>query len=318
MTALRSNRRSFAAFFFADYRTEFVTAHRACKTAAEREQLELIMKARWTEAELQEFARVYYFRNAKDYPTAVSYCRAIAELGEYYEAKPSLYPPKWLREFRKGGSKPMPPRREALLKRGRGNGPEVTANEYAWPDHTEEFRSMIEQRCRAFFKDIPPDKPVHPNAWAASLRWYRSEQSDLRRAAEDAKYSLLGKALKKSPSKGYKVVSSFLYVGRSFGDGSYTKSTLRPHFEREFKGHTPEFREEVTALARKDNHLRPRVRQPQSLDGCVPPSLRTHRKNQTINTRTTSSRGFPSSARPAALYQFDYFQPGSHRPSLGS
>jgi hypothetical protein len=186
------------------YRTEFVMAHRACKTAAEREQLALIMKARWTEAEVQEFARVYYFRNGKDYPTASSYRAAIADLGEHYsgmassDAKPSAFPHGWLKEFRKGGSKPLPPRREALLKRGRGNGPFVTYDEYAWPDHTEEFRSMIEQRCRDYF-NIAPHLPVHPNAWAASHRAYLREQIDLRRAAEDAKYSLLGKAHKKSP-----------------------------------------------------------------------------------------------------------------------
>src|SRR5450756_131211 len=123
------------------YRTEFVIAYRACKTTTEREQLALIMKARWTEAELHEYARVYYFRNGKDAPTAASYRRAIADLGEHYKglaspgAKLSSYPNEWLREFRKGGSKPIPPRREALLKRGRGNGPFVTYEEYAWPNH---------------------------------------------------------------------------------------------------------------------------------------------------------------------------------------
>jgi hypothetical protein len=74
-------------------------------------------------------------------------------------------------------------------------------------------------------------------------------------------------------------VSSFSYVGRSFGDGSYTESTLQPHFEREFKGHTLEFREEVEALARKDNHLK---RQPRSLEGRVSQELRTDQKYQSI------------------------------------
>src|SRR5450755_2936149 len=86
------------------YGNEFVAAHRACKTDVEREQLALIIKARWTEAELQEYARVYYFRNGKDNPTASSYRAAIADLASP-EAKISSYPNVWLREFRKGGSK---------------------------------------------------------------------------------------------------------------------------------------------------------------------------------------------------------------------
>jgi hypothetical protein len=245
------------------YQTEFVAAHRACKTDVELEQLALIVKARWTEAELHEYARIYYFRNGKDHPTASSYRCAIADVGSYYMALQDRgaklsKQPLWLKEFRGGGSKPLPRRREALLKRGRGNGPFVTSDEYAWPDHTEEFRSMIERRCRDYFK-IAPDRPVHPNAWSASMRWYIREQNDLQRAAYVAKYSLLAKALKKSPPKGYKVVSSFLYVRRSYSDGSWSEGSLQPHFEREFKGHTPEFREEVEALARKDNRLRPRA-----------------------------------------------------------
>jgi hypothetical protein len=244
--------------------TEFADARRACRTTTEREQLALIRRARWTSAELQEFAGLYYFKNGRDYPTPSSYRRAIADLARHYhgmtytDTKASQYPHEWLRQFRKGGSKPLPPRREGLLIRGRGHQAAISQWEYSWPGHTEEFRAFIEQRCRDYF-DIAPHQPVHVNAWEASQRAYQREESDLRRAAEDAKYSLLGKALKKSPPRGCKVVSSFSYVGRSFGDGSYTKSTLRPHFDREFKGHTPEFREEVTALARKDNHLGPRA-----------------------------------------------------------
>jgi hypothetical protein len=41
-------------------------AHRACKTAAEREKLALIIKARWTEAELHEYARLYCFKSGGD------------------------------------------------------------------------------------------------------------------------------------------------------------------------------------------------------------------------------------------------------------
>jgi hypothetical protein len=174
------------------YRTEFAAAYRACKTDAQREQLELVMKSGWTEAELYEFARVYYFRNGKDTPTASSYRCAIAELGEHYQpllqsrnVKPSEHL-NWLREFRKGGSKPTPPRREALLTRGRGNGPFVTYDEYQWPDHTEEFRSMIEQRCRDYF-NIAPASPVHPNAWVASHRAYLREQAEPARKAAVAR-----------------------------------------------------------------------------------------------------------------------------------
>jgi hypothetical protein len=190
--------------------TEFADARRACRTTTEHEQLALILRARWTSAELQEFARLFYFKNGRDYPTPSSYRRAIADLARHYhgmtytDTKPSQYPHEWLRQFRKGGSKLMPPRREGLLIRGRGNGPEVTSEEYAWPHHTEAFRSMIEQRCRDYF-DIAPNQPVHPNAWAASHRAYLREQSDLRRAEEDAKHSLLGKptplAVDRAPSR---------------------------------------------------------------------------------------------------------------------
>jgi hypothetical protein len=289
------------------YRTEFVTAHRACKTTAEREQLALIIKARWTEAELHEFARVYYFRNGKDYPTAASYREAIADLGEHYsgmtssDAKPSSFPHGWLKEFRKGGSKSMPPRREALLKRGRGNGLFVTPEEYAWPDHTEEFRSMIEQRCRDYF-NIAHDCPVHPNAWAASHRAYLREQAEparkaavteaaAREAARIAREAvtlvLSPKAKKRSANRADqedRAAFEYCYEGQREGPlrawiqaHPFTHretqaqrraaletrppfellGKLKPHFSFHFAGHTPEFREEVAALARKDHGLRP-------------------------------------------------------------
>lgn len=229
------------------YRTEFATAHRACRTTAEREQLSEVIRRGWTEAQLTEYARRYFFRNGKDYPTGVSYREAIATIVS------SCGDRSWRKKF----SEPLSPRPERLLVRGKGfmTGA-VTSADYSWPGHTEDFRSMIEQRCRAYFH-IAAGKPVNVNAWAASLRWYEREQLDLRIAAEEARYSLIPKALKKSPPTGYKVVSSFLYVARSYGDGSYSEGALHPHFNRDFKGHTAEFREDVAALARKDNHLRP-------------------------------------------------------------
>jgi hypothetical protein len=237
---------------------DFADASRACRTPAEREQLELILRAQWTSAELQEYARLFYFKNGRDYPTPSSYRRAITDLARHYylmtytDAKPSQCPHEWLRQFRKGGSMPLPPRREALLKRGRGNGPEVTPEEYAWPHHTEEFRELIEQRCRDHFT-IAPDQPVHPNAWAASLRWYdREKQAAVnaqRIATEAATLSLSPKSLKKSTTKAprRKIVSSF----------EYRDGPLKPHFSYFFKGHSPEFLEEVAAMARKDRGIRP-------------------------------------------------------------
>ena len=166
--------------------TEFADAHRACRSTTEREQLALVLKAKWSEAELHEFARLYHFRNGKDYPTATSYRRAIAGLAVHYrgmgypDAKPSDYPHEWLRQFRKGGSKLLPPRREGLLQRGRGlSHYRISDEEYGWPGHTEEFRSMIEQRTRDYF-NIAPEQPVHVNAWAASKRVYDREQSEAR------------------------------------------------------------------------------------------------------------------------------------------
>jgi len=145
----------------------------------------------------------------------------------------------------------LPPRREGLLKRGRGNGPKVTDDEYAYPEHTEEFRSMIEQRCRDYFQ-MGPDSPLHPNAWAASQRAYWrekfSEAEVIRKKTEAVAFCL---APKKSPkgSPRRKLAPQFDY--------SDWGQTLKPHFNYEFPGHTAAFREEVAALARKDRGKKP-------------------------------------------------------------
>jgi hypothetical protein len=235
--------------------TEFADAHRACRTATEREQLALVLKARWTSSELSEFARLHYFKNGRDYPTPSSYRRAIASLAGHYSglqypgSKLSNYPHDWLKQFRKGGSKPLPPRRDGLLQRGRGlSHYRINAEEYGWPDHTEEFRALIEQRARDYFK-IAPDQPVHVNAWAASQRAYDREQNAeaevLRKETEAVTFHLVPKSRKKSP-KGprRKLAPQF--------DDSFWGQTLKPHFNYEFPGHTDAFREEVAALARKD------------------------------------------------------------------
>lgn len=249
------------------YQTEFADAHRACKTSAEREQLALIIKAQWTEGELHEFARLYHFRNGKDYPTGMSFRRAIEDLGRHYrgmaypDAEPSDYPHEWLKHFRKGGSKPLSPRRKELLQRGRGLSQyRVSFEEYSWPGHTEEYRSMIELRCRDYFK-IAPDQPVHVNAWAASKRAYGREcyaHREAERKATEAVTLVLSpkvlknsKATKKSKAKAprRKIVSSY--------DSGDVYDTLKPHFNYDFPGHTPAFLEEVAALARRDRGLSP-------------------------------------------------------------
>jgi len=246
------------------YQTEFADAHRACRTPTEREQLAIVIRDGWTEAELHEYARLYFFPNNKDYPTALSYRRAIASISENY--KPTSWGStdykrvsgrtdalEWRKQFRKDGSKPLPPRREGLLKRGRGNGPNVTSAEYAWPEHTEEYRSMIEQRSRDYFQ-MGPDSPLHPNAWAASQRAYwrerQSEAEVLRKETEAVTFHLVPKSRKKSPkAPRRKLAPQF--------DNSFWGQTLKPHFNYEFPGHTEAFREEVTALARKDRRKKP-------------------------------------------------------------
>lgn len=245
--------------------TEFADAHRACRTITEREQLALVLKARWAPAELSEYARLFHFRNGKDNPTATSYRCAIADLAVHYrglgypDAKPSDYPHEWLRQFRKGGSKPLPPRREGLLQRGRGLSRRISGEEYSWPGHTEEFRSMIEQRTRDYL-GIAPEQPVHVNAWAASKRAYDREQQAValasRRETEAITLSMSPKSRKKSPkAPRRKVVSSFDYS--FWGHDGKLKGPLKPHFNHNFEGHTAAFRQEVAALARKDNGLRP-------------------------------------------------------------
>lgn len=238
---------------------EFAEAQRACRTAAEREQLALVRRARWTSAELAEYARLFYFKNGKDYPTAQSYRRAIADLGRHYHlltsarAKPSDFPHDWLQRFRRGGSRPMPPRRQGLLIRARDMSHRVTSEEYSWPDHTEEYRSMIEQRCRDYFGNIPIDQAPHVNAWAASQRAYQREIAAQAKAQEVFTLVLSPKVLKKSKTKAprRKIVSSVDV------DDWYFSSKLKPHFSFEFPHHTPSFLEEVTALARNDRRLPP-------------------------------------------------------------
>ena len=238
---------------------DLTEAQNACRTPAEREQLALVLKARWTEAELSEYARLFHFRNGKDYPTATSYRRAIADLAEHYrglgypDSKPSDYPHAWLKSFRKGGSKPLPPRREGLLQRGRGLGHcRVSYEEYAWPGHTEEYRSLIEQRCRDYF-GIAPGQRVHVNAWAASRRAYDREQyaeAEVLRKATEATSLCLAPRKKPPKSPRRKIVSSFDYTFSGY-------DKLKPHFHEDFPGHSDAFREEVAALARKDRGKRP-------------------------------------------------------------
>ena len=87
---------------------DFSEAQRACRTPAERELLTKVVGGGWTPAELTEYARLYFFRNARDYPTPTSYRRAIEDISgvgawcirEFY----FLY--AWLNLFRAGGSKP--------------------------------------------------------------------------------------------------------------------------------------------------------------------------------------------------------------------
>lgn len=236
-------------------RPDFTDSRKACRTPAEREQLDQVIRAGWTSDELHEFARLYFFKNGRDYPTATSYRRAIEDIAgceawtPMHNDGPSYeHPCSWLKLFRKGRSKPLPPRREGLLQRGRGLSGRISDEEYSWPGHTEEYRSLIEQRARDYFK-IAPDQPMHVNAWAASQRAYGREQykerEALRKKTEAAAFYLAPKSRKKLP-KGPR---------RKFApqfDSTFWGQTLKPHFNYEFPGHTEAFREEVAARARQD------------------------------------------------------------------
>src|SRR5260370_2899205 len=97
-------------------------ARNACRTPAEQEQLARIIKAGWTSAELSEYARLYFSRNGRDYPTPTSYRRAIGDIVRCskwrdVDEEPSYDDPLgWLELFRKGGSKLLPPRRPTFLQ----------------------------------------------------------------------------------------------------------------------------------------------------------------------------------------------------------
>jgi hypothetical protein len=238
--------------------SDFADARKACRTPAEHEQLAIVIKSGWTSAELSEYARLLFFRNGRDYPTPASYRGAIADIERTAVHKPHGHKPSyndpfaWRRLFRKGSSKLVPPRREGLLQRGRGNTGCVSSDEYAWPGHTEEYRSMIEQRCRDYFK-IGPSVTVHVNAWAASQRAYHREleaaAAVVSKQTEAVNFIL---APKKSP-KG----SPRRKLAPQYDEGGWWGPTLKPHFNYEFPGHTPAFREEVAARARKDREKKP-------------------------------------------------------------
>ena len=110
---------------------------------------------------------------------------------------------------------------------------------------------MIEQRARDYFK-IAPEQPVHVNAWAASQRAYSRErwaEAEAERKQTEALdfYLVPKKSPKGTPRRKLAPQHDLTHWGQ----------TLKPHFNYEFPGHTPAFREEVAALARKDRRKKP-------------------------------------------------------------
>jgi hypothetical protein len=216
----------------------FAAAHKACQTPEEREELAIVIQARWTEAELHEYARLFFFRNKKDYATPASLRRAILDVAGCVrwicnDEPPSHHNPiAWLKLFRKGGSKPLPPRREGLLIRSRGQLFRVSHDEYAWTGHTEKFRALIEQEARDYFK-LGPDTPLHPNAWAAAYRAHGRSEANEAAKARAAKAPKVRKKPRKKPHK------------------------LPPQFNRNWPGHTDAFRQEVDQRVRDDRRLPP-------------------------------------------------------------
>jgi hypothetical protein len=219
----------------------FAEALKACRTSAEHDDLARVIDAGWKADELREYARLFFFRNGRDFPTPTSYRRAITDVAGCSrwrdgDEEASYHGPfGWLKLFRKGKSKPLPPRREGLLQRGRGETFRISSEEYAWPGHPEEFRSLIEQRTRDYF-NIAPEQPVHVNAWAASQRAYWREQEQVRKQAEMKAKALKNPKAPKSPKKP-------------------KPRKLAPQFNMDWDGHTTAFREEVAAWARKDKGL---------------------------------------------------------------
>jgi hypothetical protein len=237
-------------------RPDFADARKACRTPEDHEKLGKVIEAGWTSAELHEYARLYFFRNGRDYPTPTSYLRAIYDVASsswWLRNEEASYhnPIGWVKLFRKGKSKPLPPRRKGLLQRGRGETARISHEEYAWPGHTEEDRSTFEQQARDYFK-IASDQPVHVNAWAAAYRaagrQQRAEAEATRKQTEAVNFYLVPK---KSPKGSPRRKLAPQHDLTSWGQ------TLKPHFNYEFPGHTPAFREEVTALARKDRGKKP-------------------------------------------------------------
>jgi hypothetical protein len=158
----------------------------------------------------------------------------------------------------------LPPRRKSLLQRPSGGG--LSEMDYAWPFHTEDYRSMIEQRARDYF-DIAPAVPVHPNAWASAqrhclYRLHEAEQAAAKAARAEAR---LAKAAAKAEAW---VAKEAARVAKAMAKGEVPKPPkarvpkvnphkLPPQFNRDWDGHTDEFREEVAEWARHDRNLPP-------------------------------------------------------------
>ena len=150
-------------------RSDWGDARKACKTIGDREALGLVIGNGWTPEELAEFARVCFFRNGKDYPTARSYRDAIRKIESdiaWRAAKPTAQglSYRWRKEFQAHGSKPIPPRDPATLKR-RDKFP-VDEESWAWPYHTPEHRAEVESIARQRYS-IAEHVPVP--AWAFEI-----------------------------------------------------------------------------------------------------------------------------------------------------
>jgi hypothetical protein len=156
-------------------KTGLVLIRAACAQPEQRAAFRAAIESGWTEVELTEYARLFYFRNGKDTATPPSYRKAIDQIAlEEGGPRDERFALEWRASFRKAGSQLRPPRPLHYLKRHQSPDP-LPIDHPLHPDHTAALVDLVESRAREYFR-IPTSENLHPNCWAASFRAYLREQ----------------------------------------------------------------------------------------------------------------------------------------------
>lgn len=147
----------------------------ACVQPEQLAALDAAIKNGWTEVELTEYARLFFFLNGKDRATAHSYRKAVDEIAlEESGPHDERFALVWRTTFRQGGSQITASRPSHYLKREQSPDP-LPIDHPLHPDHTQARVALMETRARSYF-GIEQWRDLHPNQWAAAFRAYLREQ----------------------------------------------------------------------------------------------------------------------------------------------